>query len=498
MTIAFRPLRKDDFLRLARWQARPHVARWWREPDDLVTIAEKYTPSVEGRDPTEVFVIEFDGAPVGLIQRYRMADHPDWVAAVGFGGAAGIDYYLGEEDLIGRGIGSRAIATFARETLTRYPDVPLVIAAPQQANVASWRALEKAGFERLWAGQPDSDDPSDAGPAYVYGLRRRQRSGDRVTGAASASPPAGSVGPRWRHPNQRELGSLPVELRRPTVPPSVRSWVASRAGARVVRTRRLAGASSTAVHGLYLSDGRRLVLRRYAWPGFLDAEPVAPYRELDALRFAFVHGLPVPEVVAADLRGHEVGDGVPVLLMTFLAGKALAVPDLDRLAQVAAAIHDVDPCGLGHDYFPWYEGTATGPPPGSRWAALWEAAVELWREALPAYRPTLIHRDFHPGNVLWSRGRVSGVVDWANACRGPRGCDVAHCRANLIDLGGPEAAEGFLDAYRSLTGEEYDPYWELASILEHGPSHWTPQRLATAEPRLARAVRSMTSTATKR
>ena len=192
MSIAFRPLRRADFPLLARWQARPHVSRWWREAADLATITEKYAPRVEGREATEVFVIELGGAPVGIIQRYRMADHPGWAAAVGFGDSAGIDYYLGEEGSIGRGVGSGAIAPFAHLTLARYPEVPMVIAAPQQANVASWRALEKAGFERLWAGQPRSDHPSDAGPAYVYGLRRTP-SEDRTTEAASGARPARSI-----------------------------------------------------------------------------------------------------------------------------------------------------------------------------------------------------------------------------------------------------------------------------------------------------------------
>src|SRR5437899_302177 len=152
MRLSFRPLRRDDLPLLARWQTRPHVARWWRDPSDLASITAEYLPCIDGRDPTEVFVIELDGRSAGIIQRYALADDPDWETAVGFGDAAGIDYYLGDEALTGKGIGSRVIARFARETLTRYPDVPLVIAAPQQANVASWRALEKAGFERLWAG----------------------------------------------------------------------------------------------------------------------------------------------------------------------------------------------------------------------------------------------------------------------------------------------------------------------------------------------------------
>ncbi|MGO9334402.1 MAG: phosphotransferase family protein [Acidimicrobiales bacterium] len=294
-----------------------------------------------------------------------------------------------------------------------------------------------------------------------------------------------------RHPNQRALASLPVELRRTTVPANVRVWVEHQVRARVVRVRRLRGASSTAVHVLCLDGGRRLVLRRYVWPGFLEDEPMAPRRELDALNFAGTKALPAPRVVSADVTGQEVGDGIPAILMTLLPGRAIAVPDLWRLAEVAAAIHDAEPGKLGHDYFPWYAGTVSEPPRATRRPALWEEAIALRASAMPSYRPAFIHRDFHPGNVLWSRGRLCGVVDWANACRGPRGCDVAHCRANLVVLSGQRAADGFLAAYERLTGEPYDLYWDLASIVEHSPEHWTAERLAESEPYLARAVEAV-------
>ena len=293
------------------------------------------------------------------------------------------------------------------------------------------------------------------------------------------------------HPNQREAASLPVELRRTPVPAHVRTWVSRQTGAEIVRAQRLPGASSTAVHGLYLADGTKAVLRRYVWHGFLEEEPLAPQREVDALRFGSSHGLRVPEVVAADVTGRDVGDNVPILLMTFLPGGARGDPDVARLAEVAATIHDIAADDFGHDYFPWYSATMTGPPPTSTRPSLWEAAIELWRTARPPYRPTFVHRDFHPGNVLWSRGRASGVVDWANACRGPRGCDVAHCRSNLIDLTGPDEADRFLAAYESLTGEPHHPYWELASVLESGPSRWTRADLVASERRLEQAVQAM-------
>lgn len=281
---------------------------------------------------------------------------------------------------------------------------------------------------------------------------------------------------------------MPVELRRTTVPPQVRSWVESHVGVLVVSARRLQGASSAAIHQLRLADGRVVVLRRYVWRGFVEDEPEAPRRERDALRYARRHGLLVPEVLAADDTGQEVGDGVPVILMTRLAGRPLADPDPRRLAEAAAAIHAVDGAELGHEYFPWYEAEMTTPPPATVQPELWEAAIEIWREALPDDPKVLVHRDLHPGNVLWSRGRVSGVVDWANACRGPAGCDVATCRSNLVDWAGPDAADAFVAAYESITGEALHPFWRLANLLESGRAHWTPANLARGEPELARLV----------
>jgi Ser/Thr protein kinase RdoA (MazF antagonist) len=291
-----------------------------------------------------------------------------------------------------------------------------------------------------------------------------------------------------RHPNYREPSSLPTELRRTTVPPAVRAWVRCVTGRRAVSWRRLPGASSSAVHALRLSDDTRVVLRRWTWRWVLEDEPVVARRELDALTLAATAGLPAPRVVAADVSGEQVGDGVPATLMTWLPGRAVAVPDLARLAEGAAAVHEVDADGFGHEFFRWCMGALTGPPPTATRPALWERALELRGTAMPPYESRFVHRDYHPGNVLWSRGRLTGVVDWPNACRGPWECDVATCRSNLMRLSGPDAADAFLAAYLALTGREYHPYWDLNYLLENDADHWTEAEVARAEPFMAQLV----------
>ena len=175
--VSFRPLEEDDLPRVGSWLRQEHVRRWWADPSLQPAVEAKYLPRITGDEPTQVFVIEWDGRPVGFIQRYRIDDYPDWSrslapASRSFTNAAGIDYLVGEPDLVGRGIGALAIRRFSRLVFDDLSDVDTIVATPQRANQASCRALEKAGYHLAWTGMLDSADASDAGVASVYLLAR--------------------------------------------------------------------------------------------------------------------------------------------------------------------------------------------------------------------------------------------------------------------------------------------------------------------------------------
>ena len=299
----------------------------------------------------------------------------------------------------------------------------------------------------------------------------------------------GQVG-TWRHPNQRRVTDLPAALRRVSVPGPVRDWIRQRTGLDVVRVRRLPGASSTAVHAVRLADGTTVVLRRYIWEKFRVEEPEAPAREIESLAYARRHELPVPEVIAADPDGQDIGDGIPAVLMSRIPGRALPAPNVPALAALAAQVHAVGGPGFDrHRYYPWCRETSTDPPRACRRPKVWVQALQQWRSAEPAYQPCFIHRDFHPGNVLWARGVPSGIVDWANACIGPSGIDVATCRWNLQEWAGERVATAFVSAYEGLTGHAHHPYWDVAKIVE---DDWDlidePERVWAAEDLLAQAL----------
>jgi aminoglycoside 6'-N-acetyltransferase len=175
----FRPLRREDFHHLRAWFGADHVRPWWGEPSDLSSIEHRYGPVADEQDPTEVFVVHRDGEAIAMVQRYLIDENPEWKRALAAADApepaAGIDYLIGVGHLTGRGIGPKLIGQVVADTWPRYPAIAAVVVAVDQRNRRSWRALEKAGFQRTWAGTLDSDDPSDQGPSFVYVLLRSSR-----------------------------------------------------------------------------------------------------------------------------------------------------------------------------------------------------------------------------------------------------------------------------------------------------------------------------------
>jgi len=172
--ITFRPFTRVDFPLFAHWLLKPHVAKWYRDPEDR-DVEAVYGPTIDGTDPTDVFIVELDRRPIGLIQRYRLRDNPEWEETLALHldiPLASIDYLIGDPTLVGKGLGSAVIRAFCPLLFARYPEVEGIAVGLQQENVASWRCLEKAGFTRVREGVLESDDPSDSGPAYVYLLKR--------------------------------------------------------------------------------------------------------------------------------------------------------------------------------------------------------------------------------------------------------------------------------------------------------------------------------------
>jgi aminoglycoside phosphotransferase (APT) family kinase protein len=268
-------------------------------------------------------------------------------------------------------------------------------------------------------------------------------------------------------------------------------------GAAVLDVRPLAGGTSSAVHAVDLRDGRgvvrRLVLRRFVRADWLAEEPDLAAQEAVALTIAQAVAVPTPVLVAHDPDGGRVG--APAILMTRLDGAVIwrpadLEPFLRDLAAILPAIHAA-PVSAARPLRPYspYGLRITGPPRWTARPAMWRQALAALRDPPPMRRRCFVHRDFHPGNVLWRDGAVTGLVDWASASVGDPDADVGHCRMNLAGVLGVEAADRFLALHRSVAGAgDYHPFWDIAAALggfeDADLDAWTP----ADEEFLARAV----------
>jgi RimJ/RimL family protein N-acetyltransferase len=158
MGIEFRLLTVNDLPLLHEWLGREHVLRWWGERGTYDDVVEYYLPSIEGSDPSDLYAIVVDGRSVGFIQTYLLADYPEHAMLLDAGvEAAGLDLFIADAELIGQGLGTEVIRSFAVGVVFARAETRSCVADPDVRNVASIGAFEKAGFVRV----RDYHDPSD-------------------------------------------------------------------------------------------------------------------------------------------------------------------------------------------------------------------------------------------------------------------------------------------------------------------------------------------------
>jgi aminoglycoside phosphotransferase (APT) family kinase protein len=149
--------------------------------------------------------------------------------------------------------------------------------------------------------------------------------------------------------------------------------------------------------------------------------------------------------------------------MTHLTGRTVLDDEgletrLPLLARQLVAIHTLRPAERSRKYVTLTTADTVVTPKGAD-GAVWAAAIDVIRKPAPPYEGRFLHRDFHPGNVLFdvppptpAGARITGVVDWASASWGPADLDVAHCSVNLALLHGPEWGLRFPEAYEEASG----------------------------------------------
>jgi aminoglycoside 6'-N-acetyltransferase len=130
----------DDLAMIQRWLETPEVVRWWGDPDEQFALV---SGDLDHPDMDQ-FIVALDEHPFGYIQCYPLST---WNQSFGIQPAAtrGIDQFIGEPDMIGRGHGSSFIRQFVDSLLAS--GVPRVVTDPDPGNGRAVRAYAKAGFQ---------------------------------------------------------------------------------------------------------------------------------------------------------------------------------------------------------------------------------------------------------------------------------------------------------------------------------------------------------------
>lgn len=159
-----RRLTRADFPLLGAWLAQPFVAQWWAHEFTPEALEEDFGDAIDGKEAGEDWIIDLDGAPLGLIQYSRFVDYPEYleemadVYPVGVG-AASIDYFVGDLGRVGNGIGTAMIVDFVGFVWAHDPSTTHLVVPVNSANERSWRALLRAGFRLVARGEMEPDSP---------------------------------------------------------------------------------------------------------------------------------------------------------------------------------------------------------------------------------------------------------------------------------------------------------------------------------------------------
>lgn len=150
--LALRALCDSDMQRVEEWLNKAHVKRWYEIPHMGVTIGD-WLHEIANRHGTyswiTYLIVTWQGSPIGMCQHYRCEDSEDEdFGTMPRAGSYGIDYLIGEEEYVGKGLGKGLITLLVNEIFS-FPDAERVTADIDRSNIASEKALLSCGFSLL-------------------------------------------------------------------------------------------------------------------------------------------------------------------------------------------------------------------------------------------------------------------------------------------------------------------------------------------------------------
>ena len=144
-----RPMNRNDFDVMVRWLNDRDVLKFYEEaPSNMDMVNQKYGPRIEGKHYVVPCILEYENQPIGFIQYYKIPEAE--LKTYGFSGNEniyGIDQFIGETELWGKGIGTAMILMmldFLRDT-----GASKVVLEVKKNNSRAISTYKKCGFRNV-------------------------------------------------------------------------------------------------------------------------------------------------------------------------------------------------------------------------------------------------------------------------------------------------------------------------------------------------------------
>jgi len=145
--LELRLLNNDDLSLVENWLNKEHVKKWYNIPGEC--SIDDWISEIKGRNDEFQFlthlIVLHEGHPIGFCQYYKCVDSDEDWGALPLTGAYCIDYLIGEESSLGKGLGKESITQLVNKIFS-LPDAKRVVADIDEENKASIKALLASGF----------------------------------------------------------------------------------------------------------------------------------------------------------------------------------------------------------------------------------------------------------------------------------------------------------------------------------------------------------------
>jgi aminoglycoside phosphotransferase (APT) family kinase protein len=214
----------------------------------------------------------------------------------------------------------------------------------------------------------------------------------------------------------------------------------------------------------------RVVIRRHGATDWKPLEADVTSMEFNLLRTLEREGFAVPAPRLLDLSGTILP--TPYMVMALVDGStdvaSSELPDaLRQMASYLSRLHAIDIESIDLPALPCRDDPTANTMrylPDTSLGERIRAAHGRHGPIRPTNRPTLLHGDYWPGNVLWRDGKIAAVIDWEDAAIGDPIADLAGSRNELLWKYGLDARERFTRHYCSMTPIDLTnlPFWEIS------------------------------------